>query len=84
MAETTEVIVGRAQRLGSLLERLERAERDRSVSWLLHSSWCAPGMGFWVALVRCPGARGALGQPVAGFGLENVLERAVEIAERTE
>lgn len=57
----------RAARLDALLERLGQAELA-GVSWILHPSW--------IALVRRPGRRGALGQPVAGFKLENVLKGA--------
>lgn len=71
----------RSVRLGIALGRLERAERA-GAAICLHSSFCAAaGSGWWVAIVRPAGWRGApLGRPVVGRDLVQVLRRAEEHA----
>ena len=78
----------RAARLGLALLELEDAEAG-GASVCIHNSWCsAPGSGLWIAIVR-PRRYGewskekappALGKPIVGRDLREVMRRARELA----
>lgn len=71
--------VVRALRLGLALGRLEAAERA-GAAVMVHSSWTG-ARGYWIALIRPAGWRGAaLGRPVVGRDLVSVVQRAAMLA----
>ena len=77
-ADMTHDEIMRAARIGGLVVRLETLKRAGRADWMMACSWCSD-LPVFFAIARPAGAR--LGQPSTGLDLEDVLRRAIAVAD---